>query len=99
MFKSVFTPLLVLLTVITIQSKAQVADSLLRHTDSLRRVDSLRRIDSLVKLDTVKIDSNRLNKFRIDQRRFQLPVVIKPFRVETNLIPVGMLDYKVSYWR
>jgi len=100
MVKSVFAPLLVLLMVIaTLQSKAQVVDSLLHHTDSLRRVDSLRRIDSLVKIDTIKIDSNRLNKYRIDQRRFQMPVVAKPFRVETNLIPVGMLDYKVSYWR
>ncbi|WP_245770826.1 DUF3078 domain-containing protein [Mucilaginibacter polytrichastri] len=82
-----------------LQSKAQVTDSLLHHTDSLRRLDSLRRIDSLVRIDTVKIDSNRLNKYRIDQRRFQLPIIVKPFVIETNLIPVGMLDYKVSYWR
>ena len=68
-------------------------------TDSLKRVDSLRRADSLARMDTVKIDTNYLNKFRIDLRRFQLPVVVRPFRVEPNLVPVGMLDYKVSYWR
>lgn len=99
MFKRVFTSLLLIFTVITLQSRAQVTDSLRHHVDSLQRADSLRRIDSLAKLDTIKLDTGVLNKYRIDLRRFKLPITLRPFTVEPNLVPVGLLDYKVSYWR
>lgn len=92
MFKNAFSILCLFFLAAGFNANAQV-------TDSLKRADSLRIVDSLARIDTVKVDTNYLNKYRIDLRRFQLPVVVKPFRVEPNLIPVGMLDYKVSYWR
>jgi membrane glycosyltransferase len=51
------------------------------------------------KRDTVKIDTNLLNRYRIAPRPNSIPVPIKPLLIQQELIPVTMLDYKVSYWR
>ncbi|QQL49637.1 DUF3078 domain-containing protein [Mucilaginibacter ginkgonis] len=84
--------LFVVLCFFSIKTNAQIADS-------LRRADSLRVVDSLKRVDTVKIDTNLLNRYRINISKFRLPIPVKPFKVEPNLIPVSLLDYKVSYWR
>lgn len=52
-----------------------------------------------LKKDTVKIDTALLNKYRIDSRRNAIPVPPAPLQIRQELIPVTMLDYKVSYWR
>ncbi|UEG53243.1 DUF3078 domain-containing protein [Mucilaginibacter daejeonensis] len=82
------------------------------QTDSLRRVDSLnralaeqmrlasdsvRRADSL-RRDAIKIDTNLLSRLRIDPRRNALPQRYRPLLIRPSLIPVTMMDYKVSYW-
>ena len=85
---------------------AQQTDSLQRATDSLNRVaainlqrttDSLRRADSL-RRDSIKIDTNMVNSYRIDPRRNALPQRLRPVQIFAEQIPVTMLDYKVSYW-
>jgi hypothetical protein len=85
---------------------AQQTDSLQRATDSLNRVaainlqrstDSLRRADSL-RRDSIKIDTNLVNRYRIDPRRNALPQRLRPVQIFPEQIPVTMLDYKVSYW-
>jgi hypothetical protein len=52
--------------------------------------------DSLKK--TLKIDTNLLNKFRIEPPKNVLPFIFKPLKLTEELIPVLMPDYKVSYW-
>jgi hypothetical protein len=52
-----------------------------------------------VKKDTVKIDSNLLNKYRIQTKKNAIPVPPTPIQIQQELIPVTMLDYKISYWR
>jgi hypothetical protein len=52
-----------------------------------------------VKRDTVKIDTSLLNKYRISPKPNAIPVPTKPLQIQQELIPVTMLDYKVSYWR
>ncbi|MGZ3945870.1 MAG: DUF3078 domain-containing protein [Mucilaginibacter sp.] len=49
--------------------------------------------------DTLKVDTNLLNKYRLDPGRNALPVRQRPMQVTEQLIPVELLDYKVSYWR
>lgn len=49
--------------------------------------------------DTVKIDTNLLNRYRLSPRKNAIPVAAKPLQIQQELIPVTMLDYKVSYWR
>ena len=49
--------------------------------------------------DTLKVDTNLLNKYRLDPGRNALPVRSRPVQVTEQLIPVELLDYKVSYWR
>lgn len=49
--------------------------------------------------DTLKADTNLLNKYRIDPGKNALPVRLRPVQVSEQLIPVELLDYKVSYWR
>lgn len=51
------------------------------------------------KADSVKIDTNLLNKFRIDPPKNILPVRSRPLLLRPQPIPVTMLDYQVSYWR
>ena len=49
--------------------------------------------------DTLKVDTNLLNKYRLDPPKNALPVRIRPIQVTEQYIPVELLDYKVSYWR
>jgi hypothetical protein len=49
--------------------------------------------------DTLKADTNLLNKYRLDPGRNALPVRQRPVQITEQLIPVELLDYKVSYWR
>jgi hypothetical protein len=73
-------------------------DSLQRATDSLSKAaDAYRRADSL-RRDSIKIDTNLLNRYRIDPRRNALPQRLRPVQIVPEMIPVTMLDYKVSYW-
>lgn len=51
------------------------------------------------KPDSVKIDTNLINKFRIDPPKNILPVHSRPLLIRPQPIPVTMLDYQVSYWR
>ncbi|MCO5936777.1 DUF3078 domain-containing protein [Mucilaginibacter sp. RB4R14] len=52
-----------------------------------------------VKKDTVKIDTTILNKYRIQTKKNAIPVPPTPIQIQQELIPVTMLDYKISYWR
>ena len=52
-----------------------------------------------LKKDTVKIDTSLLNKYRISPKRNIIPVKTPPLQIQQELLPVTMLDYKVSYWR
>jgi Protein of unknown function (DUF3078) len=47
---------------------------------------------------TLKIDTNLLNKYRIEPPKNALPFIFKPIRLGEELVPVSMPDYKVSYW-
>ena len=69
--------------IVTLSAKAQ-------NTDTLKR--------DPVKRDTVKLDTNLLNKYRIYPKANSIPVPTKPISIHRELIPVTMLDYKVSYW-
>jgi hypothetical protein len=51
------------------------------------------------KTDSIKIDTNLINKLRIDPPKNILPVRSRPFLLKPEPIPVTMLDYQVSYWR
>jgi len=96
MLKTVFG-FLVLILFTSSLALAQT-DSLRRTADSLRIVaENLRRADSL-RRDSIKIDTNLLNQYRIEPRRNALPQRLKPVQISPELIPVTMLDYKVSYW-
>lgn len=57
------------------------------------------QIADTIKRDTVKIDTNLLNKYRIYPKSNSIPVPSKAVTIQQELIPVTMLDYKVSYWR
>jgi hypothetical protein len=48
--------------------------------------------------DSVKIDTTLLNKLRIDPPKNALPAPVRSLQIERELIPISMLDYKVSYW-
>jgi len=105
MLKTGFGFLFVLLITSTL-AIAQQTDSLRRVTDSLNRVaaqnlqratDSLRRADSL-RRDSIKIDTNLINRYRLEPRRNALPQRLRPVQIQPETIPVTMLDYKVSYW-
>lgn len=49
--------------------------------------------------DTLKVDTNLLNKYRLEPRRNALPLRVRPLQIREEQIPVQLLDYKVSYWR
>ena len=51
------------------------------------------------KTDSIKIDTNLINKYRIDPPKNILPVRSRPLLIKPETIPVNMADYKVSYWR
>ena len=50
------------------------------------------------KTDSLKVDTNLLNKLRIDPGKNSLPILYRPILLRKELLPVDMLDYKVSYW-
>ena len=49
--------------------------------------------------DSLKVDTNLLNRYRLDPRRNALPIPIRPMLLMEEQIPIELLDYKVSYWR
>ena len=49
--------------------------------------------------DSLKVDTNLLNRYRLDPRRNSLPIPIRPMQLKEEQIPIELLDYKVSYWR
>lgn len=49
--------------------------------------------------DTLKVDTNLLNKYRLEPRQNALPIRVRPLQISQEQIPVQLLDYKVSYWR
>lgn len=51
------------------------------------------------KIAPVKVDTNLLNRYRIEPRRNSLPLRIRPVQIQQQNVPVDLLDYKVSYWR
>ncbi len=88
--------LLLFLSMYFHRAEAQVTDTIRR--DSLK-MDSLRKDSIRVRLDSVKIDTNLLNRFRIEPGRNILPVRLQPLSLQPEYIPIPGLDYKVSYWR
>ena len=50
------------------------------------------------KADSLKVDTNLLNKYHVDPGKNALSGIFIPIQIQENLIPVNMLDYKVSYW-
>src|SRR5579863_9857365 len=48
--------------------------------------------------DTLKVDTNLLNKYRLEPRRNSLPLRVRPLQITQEPIPVQLMDYKVSYW-
>ncbi|MGI4803905.1 MAG: DUF3078 domain-containing protein [Janthinobacterium lividum] len=88
--------LMLLLALFFHRAEAQVKD--LVKQDSLK-ADSLRKDSIRIRLDSVKIDTNLLNRFRIEPGRNILPVRLQPLSLLPEYIPVAGLDYKVSYWR
>lgn len=54
--------------------------------------------DSLKKADSLKIDTNLLNRYRITPRQNSIPVRTRPQMVREEQLPVTLLDYKANYW-
>jgi Protein of unknown function (DUF3078) len=50
------------------------------------------------KADSLKVDTNLLNQYRIDPPRNAFPTHTRPIQITEGQIPVELLDYKVSYW-
>lgn len=50
------------------------------------------------KADSLKADTNLLNKYRIEPRKNAFPMLTRPIQITEGQIPVELLDYKVSYW-
>jgi len=53
---------------------------------------------SAQKTDSLKVDTNLLNRYRIDPRKNALPIRSRPIQISEQQIPIELLDYKVSYW-
>lgn len=51
------------------------------------------------KADSLKADTNLLNRYRIDPQKNALPIRVRPIQITEDQIPIELLDYKVSYWR
>jgi Protein of unknown function (DUF3078) len=49
--------------------------------------------------DSLKVDTTLLNKYRLEPRKNALPIRIRPLQISEQLIPVELLNYRVSYWR
>jgi hypothetical protein len=50
------------------------------------------------KTDSLKADTNLLNKYRIEPGRNSLPFRYQPVTIQQEQLPVSLLNYKVSYW-
>jgi hypothetical protein len=50
------------------------------------------------KTDSLKVDTNQLNKYRVEPGKNPLPFRFVPIQIHQEQIPVTMLDYRVSYW-
>jgi hypothetical protein len=50
------------------------------------------------KTDSLRADTNQLNKYRIDPGKNSLPLRYRPIQIQQDQVPVTMMDYKVSYW-
>ena len=50
------------------------------------------------KTDSLKLDTNLLNKYRIEPGKNALPFFYRPIQIQHEQIPVTPLDFKVSYW-
>ena len=48
------------------------------------------------KADSLKADTNLLNRYRIDPRKNAFPIRIRPIQITEEQIPVELLDYKVE---
>jgi Protein of unknown function (DUF3078) len=48
--------------------------------------------------DSVKVDTAKLNKYRVDPGHNALPQIYRPIQIQEQQLPVSMLDYKVNYW-
>ena len=88
MFKTSFWVFFLLLTGAVFSANAQVADSL--------KKDTVKK--EIPKKDTLKIDTTLLNQYRLAPRKNALPFRLRPIEIRRELIPVNLLDYKVSYW-
>jgi hypothetical protein len=50
------------------------------------------------KTDSLKADTNLLNKYRIEPGRNSLPLRYRPATIEEEQLPISLLNYKISYW-
>ncbi|WP_224746285.1 DUF3078 domain-containing protein [Mucilaginibacter glaciei] len=57
------------------------------------------QIVDTVKKDSVKIDTNLLNKYRLYPQRNSIPVKNIQLQIQQEQLPVSLMDYKVNYWR
>ena len=53
---------------------------------------------SAQKTDSLKVDTNQLNKYRIEPVKNALPFRFREVQIHRQEVPVTMLDYRVSYW-
>ena len=53
---------------------------------------------SAQKTDSLKVDTNQLNKYRIEPGKNALPQRFREVQINREQLPVTMLDYQVSYW-
>lgn len=65
---------------------------------SLSFTASAQETDTLKK-DSIKIDTNLLNKYRRYPQKNAIPVKTRAVQIQEELIPVTLMDYKVNYWR
>jgi hypothetical protein len=61
-------------------------------------VPAIAQSTDTIKKDSVKVDTNLLNRYRLEPRRNALPVRSRPVIITPELIPVTLPDYKFSYW-
>lgn len=53
---------------------------------------------SAQKTDSLKVDTNQLNKYRIEPGKNALPQRFREVQIYREQVPVTMMDYQVSYW-
>lgn len=77
-----------LLSIVSSSAEAQIIDTIKKDTVKAAGLQ----------IDTLKIDTNLLNRYRLTPRKNALPFRLRPIEIRRELIPVSLLDYKVSYW-